>query len=177
MSEPSNPPTAPPKKNHAWIYFFAFVFIASVGVMLFMIWFNLSIQLTPEQLEAARTLWKEKGPKSYDMVYTKRLNDDVKVGTFQVKVRAREVKEVLMNGKPLVKENDEDSDPRIYHSMDRLFSDIERFMVLDKKPGAPKVYVTAIFDPDTGALRRYIRRVMGTTLRIEMHITLKTGEN
>ena len=186
MSEDSNPapaartpesPPSPPTKNHAWIYFFVFIIVASVGVAGFMIAFNLWIQLKPDQLEEARKLWQEKGPKSYNMVYTKRLNDDAKVDKFEVEVRGNEVKKVLMNGRPLQKEKDEDEDPRIHHSMERLFRDIERFMELDKKPEAKKVYVTAIFDDQNGGLRRYIRRVMGTTLRIEMHITVEAVEN
>ena len=181
MSEASNPAAAaptpeprpsPPRKNHAWIYFFVFIIVASVGVAGFMIAFNLWIQLNPEQLEAARKLWQEKGPTSYNLVYTKRLNDDTKVDTFEVEVRGREVKKVLMNGRPLQKEKDEHEDPRIHHTMERLFRDIERFMELDKKPGAKKVFVTAIFDDQNGGLRRYIRRVMGTTQRVEMHITV-----
>ena len=48
MSDPSNP--APPKKNHIWIAFFVINFFASVGVCVFMICFNLSIQLKPDQL-------------------------------------------------------------------------------------------------------------------------------
>ena len=158
--------------------FFAFLIVASVGVAAFMIWFNLSIQLTPEQLDEARNLWKEKGSKDYDLVYTKRLNEDTRVETYKVKVRAGKVEEVLQNGKPLEqnKEEGQEQDPRIFHSMDQILRDIERFMDLDRKPGAPKVYVTAIFDDKNGTLRRYIRRVMGTTLRIEMHLTLKEVE-
>jgi Family of unknown function (DUF6174) len=166
----------PPKPNHAWIYYFAFLLVASIGAAGVMIWFNLSIQLTPEQLEAAEKLWREKGPKSYDMIYTKRLNEESKVDKFDVKVRAGKVQEVLMNGRALTKDKEEDQDPRIHHSMERLFHDVERFQELDKKPGAKKVYVTAIFDDENGALRRYIRRVMGTTLRIEMHISVKAVE-
>ena len=173
---PAPEPPPQPRKNRAWIYFFVYIVVASLGVAAFMIWFNLSIQLTPEQLDEAQRLWKEKGPKSYNMVYTKRLNDDASVDKFEVEVRHEQVKKVLMNGRPLQKENDEDEDPRIHHTMDRLLRDIERLMELDQKPGAKKVYVTAIFDDKSGALRRYVRRVMGTTQRIEMHITLEAVE-
>jgi hypothetical protein len=185
MSEASNPaaaaptpepPPSPARKNRAWIYFFVFIVVASVGVAGFMIGFNLWIQLKPEQLEEARKLWQEKGPPSYNMVYTKRLNDDTKVDRFEVEVRGGEVKKVLMNGRPLQKEIDEGEDPRNYHTMERLFRDIERLMEMDKKPDAKRVFVTAIFDDHNGGLRRYIRRVMGTTQRIEMHITVTAIE-
>ena len=68
---------APPKpKNNAWIWFFAFLLVASVGVVAFMIWFNNSIQLTPEKLAENLQRWKEKGPRDYKLTYTKRINND-----------------------------------------------------------------------------------------------------
>ena len=93
----SDAPKPPPKNNWGWISFFVFVFVASIGVAGFMIWFNLSIQLTPEQLEAARKRWEEKGIKDYDMTYTVKHSPDEKITTFVVKVRGGEVKEVRMN--------------------------------------------------------------------------------
>src|SRR3954447_17669598 len=102
MSDNTSPSARP--TNYGWVYFFVFIIIASVGVAAFMIWFNLSIQLTPEQLEDAQKLWKAKGPKSYDMTYTKRLNDDSKVDKFEVKVRGGVVEEVKMNGQKLAKQ-------------------------------------------------------------------------
>ena len=171
MIEVPNP--APPrKKNNAWICFFVFVTVASVGVAVFLIWWNLHIQLTPELLEKAEILWQENGPANYNMVYTKRLNDDAKVDKFEVEVRAEQVTKVFMNGKPLSKDEDEDKKMRIHHSMDRLFRDIDRFMDIDQKPNAPKVYVTAIFDDKTGAMLRYIRRVMGSKQRLEIHVAM-----
>lgn len=170
VPQPAVPPPAPPKpkkKNQAWIWYFAFLLIASVGVVWFMIWFNWSIQLTPVQLEEARKRWSDKGPNDYKLVYTKQLNDDPKKHRFVVTVRAGKVEEVLMNGQPLEREQ------RAYHSMDRIFHDIERFMNLDAKPNQPQVYVTAIFDDQTGAVRRYVRRVMGSTQRVEMHILVE----
>ncbi len=161
-------PAPPPKKNHAWIYFFAFLIVASVGVCVFMICFNLWIQLTPEQLEEARQVWKENDIKNYNMIYTKNLND--KIDTFVVKVRADQVVEARMNGEPLSKET------RVYYSMDRLFADIERFMTMDQNPNAPKVYTIGRFDPKTGAVLYYVRRVMGTKDRVEINVTLEAVE-
>ena len=168
-------PTPPPQKNHTWIYFFAFLVIASVGVTVFMIRFNLSIQLKPEDLAAARKLWEEKGPKSYDLFYTEQLNDDDRKTVFAVKVRAGKVAEVLMNGKPLepTTEDGVEHDPRPYHSMEAKYRDIERFLDIDQKKDAPRVYVIANFDPETGAVLRYIRRVMGTRERVELNLRVE----
>jgi len=175
---PPHAPTSPPapSANNAWIYFFAFLLIASIGVTVFMIWFNQSIQLTPHDLETARKLWEQKGPKNYNMVYTQQINDEDKKTAFFVKVRNKEVVEVLMNGKPLEPTKGDDGqiqDPRAYHSMDAKFRDVERLMDIDQRKGAPKVYVIANFDPETGAILRYIRRVMGTTQRIELNTKIE----
>lgn len=156
------------KKNYGWLYYFIFLFVASVGVMAFMIWFNLSIQMTPEQLDAAMKTWEEKGPKSYDMIYTKRLNEEERAVRFAVKVRDRKVIEVLMDGKPLEKSADQAGDPRIYHSMTALYRDIETFQRHDAKPGAPKVYVTLKSREENGQLIEYIRRVMGSRQRVQI---------
>ncbi|MBM3997079.1 MAG: hypothetical protein FJ303_23450 [Planctomycetes bacterium] len=166
MNQPTDAPPTPIKKNNYWIYFFVFVFVTSIGVAAFMIWFNLSIQLNPEQLENAIRLWNANRPKNYNLVYTKRLNDDSHTDKFEVEVSEGVVTKVLMNGNSL------DKELRPFHSMDRLLRDIEKFSEMDAKPGAPRVYVTAIFDPHSGALRRYVRRVMGTNLRIEMQINI-----
>jgi hypothetical protein len=172
---PSEPPaSAPTRKNNIWIYYFAFLFVASVGVAVFMIDFNRGLQLKPQELEASHELWREKGPKSYDMVYAKQIIVDGPTTTFAVKVRAGKVEEVLMNGKPL--EAGKDNDPRLYHSMDSIFRDLGRFMDIDQKKDAPKVYVTAIFNQQTGAVQKYIRYVMGTTQRVELNVKVEPLE-
>ena len=55
--------------------------------------------------------------------------------------------------------------------MDGRFDDIERFMKLDSEKGSPKVFVRAIFDgQNAGALRSYVRRVMGGRQRVEINV-------
>ncbi|MBI2807188.1 MAG: hypothetical protein HYX68_19575 [Planctomycetes bacterium] len=164
----SQPKPARPRNNWGWISFFAFVVVASIGVMVFMIWFNLRVQLRPEQLAAARRLWDEKQIKNYDMIYTEKHSPDDKVITFHVKVRNGEVREALMNGSPLVKNDEQKDDPKIFRSMNAIFRDIQRFMDNDAKPGAPRVYVTATFDPESGRVIRYVRRVMRSSQRVEI---------
>jgi hypothetical protein len=167
MSEPAALP--PPKKaNYAWVYFFTFLIIASVGVTWITIAYSNAQQLTREKLDAAENLWNEKGPKSYKLVYTKEIHGE-KLVTFSVTVHQRKVTDVLMDGKPLEKNPDQTDDPKIYHSMEAQFLAIQRFKDLDDKPGAPKVYCVAIFDMQTtGAVRKYVRRIMGTQQRVEL---------
>src|SRR5262245_20454978 len=107
------------KTNHGWIHVFVFIGVASVAAAGIMIWYNLSIQLKQEQLDAARQLWQARGPKDYDMTYTRRLNEETRLDTIKVKVRDGKVRDVLLNGKPLEAspEAAPDDDPRVYHSM------------------------------------------------------------
>jgi hypothetical protein len=178
----TNPPPAPQvppaRKNWGWMGYFAFLLIASVGVAGFMIWFNLSIQLKPEEVEAAQTLWKEKGPKSYDLIYRKRLGISGQEDIFAVKVRDRKVESVRMNGEPLErnKEQKPDDDPRIYYSMDAIFHDIIVFMERDQRTKDAKVYVIGNFDAKNGAVQRFIRYDMKTKDRVELNITLTPQE-
>ena len=177
MSNAPIPTPVRPKNNYAWIWFFAFIIIASIGVTAFMIGYNLHLQLTPDKLESAWTQWKEEGPKSYNMVYTKRINNDPKVITYHVKVRNGKVIEVKQDKELLVKTEDRTDDPRIYHSMDNLFRDAERFLVLDAKPEAKRVYAMAIFDDKNGAMRHYVRSVKGGAERVELRIELQAADD
>jgi hypothetical protein len=167
---PDPPPMPPPRNNWGWIAFFVFVFVAAIAVAVTMIVVNLRMQLKPDRLEAAWKLWKDASIKNYNMVYTEKHSPDDKITTFNVKVRGGIVTEVLMNGKPLQKNAEQTDDPLIYHSMDSQFRMIQRFMDIDSKPGADKVYVTSSFDDETGRLGRYIRRVMTSGQRVEIEV-------
>jgi hypothetical protein len=152
------------KKNRAWIWIFLFLFIASVGVAAFLIRYNLSLLLKPEQLEAARALWREKGPRDYRLVYTKQLGDDPRKDRFVVEVRSGQVRSVIMNQTVFL-----EPEQMPYHSMDRLLADIARSLEQDEKSGR-KVYTKALFDKHTGALIEYVRRVMGGRERVQLRV-------
>ena len=159
--------TPPPKKNHRWIWFFVVVLVLAVAATVLLIVFNLQQQLKPEQLAAARALWKEKGPRDYTLSYVEyslRDNDNNEAH-YQVKVRGGRVVESIYNGKPEL--------PALlpYRSMDALFDTIENYMKMDSAPNQPRVFVRAIFDDlKTGGLRLYIRRIMGERKRVEILI-------
>jgi hypothetical protein len=152
--------TVPRRKNNAWLWFFAFVTIASVAVAEFMILFNLRLQLTPEKLEAAMERWRTHGPTDYLMTYTRKIGNSDEADRFVVRVRNKQVVEVRMNGELL-----RDGrgivivDERLqYHRMESLFRDIERFLEMDAREGK-KNYNVAVFDDQTGALRMFRRSV------------------
>jgi len=163
------------RKNSTWIWFFAFLAAASVGVAGFMIWFNSRMQLKPEELEAAMERWRTHGPGDYRLIVTKHVNDN-EPDRYEVTVRARRVIEVRLNGQRLRDESNEPYPPgheRLqWYTMHHLLREIEVFLDRDAKEGRRNFNV-ADFDEETGALRRYVRRVMGTSRRVEETVQLE----
>ena len=153
-------------KNNYWKWFFAIVIALALFSAIFMIWWSWRLQLKPEQLEAMHQLWDDAGPKSYSLIYTEtftgRTDSETRSNRYVVKVKDRTVTEVTVNGIPKAARLD-------YHSMDGLFKEMEDFQDKDEKEQR-KVYRVASFDPHIGALRSYIRRVMGTRERQEITV-------
>jgi hypothetical protein len=166
--------SVPRKKNYAWAWFFVFVLVASVAVAAFMIWFNLRLQLTSEKLEAAMERWKQHGPSDYLMTYTRKIGEGGEPDTFVVKVRNKKAVEVRMNGEPLRDEHGVAIvDDRLqYHRMEALFRDIERFLEMDAREGKTN-YNVAIFDEQTGALRKFIRSVRATRQHVDEEVKIE----
>src|SRR4051794_30745793 len=114
-------------KNRGWLWYFILLGVLTIAATVILAVFNLRQQLTPGQLEAARKAWQEQGPSDYTFSYTVHRLDvggessDPSV----VKVRAGKPVGVLDNALPL------DEDRLVYHSMPRLFDDIERLPDMD----------------------------------------------
>jgi hypothetical protein len=159
--------------NRRWIWYFVVVGCLTVLATTILVVYNLGQQLKPEQLEAARNLWEAKRPADYVLTYTKLGSA---TGTFVVTVRkgkvvsANMLQKVIKDGKAELVE--EQLEPRLYRSydMDGLFNDIERFLDLAAKKDSPRTYLVATFDPRNGQLLRFVRRVMGTSERIEIDV-------
>lgn len=151
--------------NRGWIWFFVILTALAVSATVILIVFNLQQQLKPEQLEAARQLWKKNDIRDYTMTYTVRTNDQEKADRYFVKVQGGKVVEAKFNGQ---------AEPagRLHHyGMDRLFAYIEDFHKIDSEKGKPRTFVRAIFDEQkTGGLRWYVRRVMGGNERQEITV-------
>ena len=153
-----------PRKNNNWKWFFAIVAALSLCVAVSLIWWNLRLQLKPEQLEAARALWNTNGPADYVLVYTTRKNEETTTDHYVVRVRQKKPYEVIVNGLP------EPAERLDYQSMDALFNYIERFLELDSEKDKPRTYTRADFDHKTGAIRSYVRRIMGKRERLEINV-------
>ncbi len=132
---------------------------------------NPGAPLTPEGLAAARRLWQEKGPKAYALTYTIRRQNDSISDRYEVKVQAGQAVAAQVNGRQ------EPEDRLRHYGMDRLFDFLVDFQKFDADKSKQAPYVRAVFDESTGALRRYVRRVLENGQRVEINVeTLETKE-
>jgi hypothetical protein len=66
---PSPNAPASPLQSRRWVGFFVILGILGTAAIVINLVYNVSQQLKPEQLAAARALWKEKAPPDYDLDY------------------------------------------------------------------------------------------------------------
>ena len=156
-----------PSKNYGWMWYFAIVLVLSIVATVITVRYNFAMQLKPEMLDSAQTLWNEKGPKEYLLAYTIKIN---KPGAsesethYVVKVKDGKAFEAKVNGIAQAPER------MVWYGMPKLFYYIEKFLQEDAEPGKPRTYTRAVFDPKTGALERYVRSVMSTGDRVEINV-------
>ena len=151
-------------RSRNWIWFFAVLAFLGVLAVTILGVYNLRQQLKPEQVEAARSLWEEKGPRSYDLEYTV-----VKPGSaeelYLVQVRGRRTVKVTLNGRPL--------EERLYrdYGMGALLDQIDAFLEHDARPESPRTFAKALFDPGDGHLVHYVRSVRVNREHLEITVT------
>lgn len=161
---PDTPVPRPAVRNNGWIWYFVLLGVMTLAATIILVVYNLQQQLKPEQLERARADWEAKGPKSYRLVYTVKINELNSTNHCEVLVR---------NGRAIrVQVNDEllPATQLSYYGMHRILGDINANLEKDQDKGRPRTYTRAIFDPANGALRWYVRRVMGGKERVEITI-------
>ncbi len=166
----------PPEQSYRWVWYFVILAILTIAACSILVWYNLRQQLKKPELEAALARWKQNRPSDYDLTYTKRGSAS---GTFLVEVRDRRIINVTLDGREIT-QNDKPLDPSRFdrYDMTALMDDIETFLEEDAEPGRPRTFTVATFDPNDGHLVRYVRRVMGTSERIEINVRLeKPGES
>ena len=127
------------------------------------IWSNLNQQLTPEKLAAARAIWKEKGPRSYDLDYEIKREDNPDPAPRTGQKVTVHVENGQAQG-PLTTE---------FGSMDDLFDYVERRMQADQEAGGSRPFVKATFDQADGHIVHYVHSVMKTRDRLEVTVTLR----
>lgn len=182
-SADSTAPAASPRpKNRLWIWFFLTVTALTAAATVFLAWFNLQIQLTPEKLTAQRARWETERPADYEIVFTVRENATPAVESFRaglgleaeapegeaikyhVQVREGVVVEARENERLLPR----DCWERL--TMEHLFGIARGRMDADRAAGR-RVYLRARFEEKTGGLLEYVRRVMRSRERQEIAVT------
>lgn len=185
-------PPPPPAGNSSrrWaVYFLLLALLAGVGVAI-NIAYNLSLQLKPEQVAAARARWQEHGARDYDLKYRVKRDDTPQAGEYDyvVQVRGGKVVFVGCNGTillmppatalaaGLVVRALPHEDPRAY-GVEAMLAEIESTLRQDAESGNRRTYATASFDAGDGHPIHYVHRVGGTHQRVEWMIQLtRVGE-
>jgi len=110
-------------------------------------------QLSLDQLQQARAVWDQKGPRDYDLTW---IQKGSMPATYFVKVRNGRAVLVTSNGSPL--------EERVYpnYTMPALFQIIADFLRQDAEHAKERrTFTTATFDAEDGHVTRFIRRVLG----------------
>jgi hypothetical protein len=157
-----------PTTNRNWIWLFVVLAFLACAAIAINLTYNLQQQFRPADLQAARSLWEKHGPKNYDLTIRKEVGSEkANRETLTAKIRNGVTVEVTLNDLPL-------PERRLWteYDMPGVFDWIERFLEMDTKPGAPRSFCRARFDPANGHLVHYVRSVRGSGQRQEMTIEL-----
>src|SRR5438445_6353353 len=114
-----------------WAWYFGVLLVMGVVAITVPLVYNLKAQLTPEQLEAARELWKENGPADYELLYQERI-DTGPVETFHVEVRGGKVSVWRREGGKETKLEELTPSQRQEYTVPGLFERMERFLKEDQ---------------------------------------------
>jgi hypothetical protein len=155
------------QRNRGWIWFFIVLTVLAVAAITINLLYSSRQRLTMDQLRAAQDLWDRAGPKDYDLVIDKTIGPATAGGDkirdrITVHVRDGKGRSGTINGQPL--------DERLLSQYDMAGwqSFVEEFVRQSEKPDAPRTFLSADVDPQTGALRRFRRSVRTTREWVEV---------
>jgi hypothetical protein len=155
------------RPSRRWLWFFGVLVLLTVTAIAVETWYNLRQQLRPDQLAAARQLWREKAPASYQVQYTLKRQDGSE-RRWTASVREGELIAVTGGSGQSLARGD-----YLFDRMDAMFDYVERQLQADAEPGAPRVFATAVFDRNDGHILRYIRSTRSPRERIEVTVELR----
>jgi hypothetical protein len=151
--------------SRRWAWYFGVLLVLGVVAITVPLIYNLKAQLTPEQLETARALWKENGPANYALLYQERIEAGP-VETYRVEVQGGIVSVSRREGSKETKLEELTPSQRQAYTVPGLFERMEHFLEEDRA-ASRRNYVTASFDARDGHPTHYVRRVSGTQERLE----------
>lgn len=144
------------RRTSAYLWFFGILAVLG-GAAIAISWiYNARQQLTLEELNRHRDLWRRQAPRDYVWEFTKNAGNPE---TFIVTVRGGKVTSVLMKqtADPAGQYLKGDDLQLNEYSMEGAFGWLEEFLKVDAKPGSPRAFNRAIFDPRDGRLLDYVR--------------------
>lgn len=171
------------RRPRLWVAFFVLLAVIAAAAAVVPVVYNLRLQLTPEQVAAARALWRERAPHDYDLRCTEKLLREgvEEQGEHVLLVRGGEVVALGANGELLRLEGGGPAvglaaralpgDAGEPVGIEPLFDRIEAALRQDAAEGR-RTYATATFDRHDGHPMRYVRRVRATGERTEWNCTL-----
>jgi hypothetical protein len=163
MTTPLPDTPSPRSKSRTWIWFFVVLGLLCATAITIIWVYNLSIQLTENQLETAEALWEEHGPRSYEIKYTK-IIAGMPSERIEVRVIDGTVTSATLNDLPI------DDNKLKYYDVRGMFHDLKAFLEERSRSGNFWVSLVAIFDAQDGHPVKYVRRVMGSNQRVEVRV-------
>ncbi|NBO92708.1 MAG: hypothetical protein EBV06_10435 [Planctomycetia bacterium] len=173
------------RRSYGWLVYFGVLSTLSGLAIVLPIIYNLGQQLSSEQLEAARSRWRENGPPDYDLTFTVRHDRDQTRQRYVVRVRSGQVLlatcegEVLYASVPLSGAiglpfgSAAESPP---WTIERVFERLTG-MLAERETTGGRNFLVAVFDPKEGYPRRFVRRIARTSTREEWDLKLwRPGE-
>jgi hypothetical protein len=178
-----------PYSRRSWVLFFLVLSGLGLAALTIPIVYNLSLQLRPGQLAAARQRWRSKAPADYDLKVLERITHGTEEEDNEYFVAVRGGRPVLMgcNGEVLFVDpalawmlglailTVPQEDPRA-HDVEGMFDHIEETLKKDVSLGG-RNYCTAAFDANDGHPQRFVHRVRGTRERLEWIVRLEKPDS
>ncbi len=142
-----------PRRRRRWLWLFLAAAL-TLAILLGLMVRNLNQPMPLEQLQAARQQWRQQKPPHYLLTYQVKRRAE-KPDFYSVTVEHGRVTAVTVNGLP--------QPPERFHfyGMEALFGYLQQFQDLDAKPGRPRTFTRAKFDPHDGHLLWYVRQILG----------------
>lgn len=148
------PPMTDRRRSRAWVLFFAALLLLAAAAISLEVGFSLRQQLTPQALERARALWREKGPADYDLKYTVK-RQSRSGDRLLSENRHDQIEEVTVNGELL--------EPPLYpfHDLGRLFANVDA----SRAPGVAAEEVSVATAPEQSTVAYLVQVRHGHVVR------------
>jgi hypothetical protein len=183
----TSPPKPPPPEG-SWIWFFVVLSALGVAAVVIPIVYNLSQQLTPEQVAQARQRWLSSGPRAYVQDYQQKFTHDgvTDETVYRVIVRHHQIAAIVCDGQLTLLAGPAPALalgpwPRALpgaggaRNIDGIFDHMEAQLAMDRSlPRRP--YATATFDSGDGHPTRYVHRIPGGAERLEWTVKLTSND-